>query len=101
MMLVSSSQATMAQGSPGKSLLIDASLRSLNYVPVTSFEPICLLTNNPQLLVVHGSSTFRSLADFLAAARVRPGALSLAAAGPATANHIEAETLKRAAQVNL
>jgi tripartite-type tricarboxylate transporter receptor subunit TctC len=88
----------LMQGPP---LVINAILcPSVTYNPLTSFEPICLLVNLPLVLVVNSSSAFHSLADFLAAARTRPGELTFASFGPATTNHIAEESLKRAAKVN-
>jgi tripartite-type tricarboxylate transporter receptor subunit TctC len=83
------------------SFVINAILRpSVTYNPLTSFEPICLLANLPLVLVVNSSSAFRSLADFLAVARARPGELTFASFGPGTPNHIAEESLKRAANVD-
>jgi len=85
----------------GNNFVINASVRpSLSYHPLTSFEPICLLANLPLLLVVNSSSEFHSLAEFLAAARARPGELILASFGPGTPPHIAAESLRRAAGVD-
>jgi tripartite-type tricarboxylate transporter receptor subunit TctC len=81
--------------------VVNANLRSLRYDPLTSFEPICLLTDVPSLLVVNSASPFRSLNDFLDEARARPGALSMGTVGPAGVYHVTVETLKRAAKVNL
>lgn len=84
------------------SFVINAHVRtSLPYDPLTSFAPICLLVSSPQVIVVHASSPFRTIADYLAAARARPGELSIATVGPATTQHIAAELLKRMAQVDL
>lgn len=76
-------------------------LRKLSYDPLTSFEPICKLANQPQLILVNGASPYRTLADLLDAARAKPGELTLASFGPASATHIAFEMLKRAANVNL
>ena len=85
----------------GPSLVINAILRpSVTYNPLTSFEPICLLVNLPLVLAVNSSSAFLSLADFLAAARARPGELTFASFGPGSPNHIAEESLKRAAGVD-
>ena len=85
----------------GNTFVINAILRpSVTYNPLTSFEPICLLANLPLVLVVNSSSAFHSLADFLAAARARPGELTFASFGPGTPNHIVEESLKRAAKVD-
>lgn len=82
-------------------LLIGPQVRKVNYDPLTSFEPVCYLVSSPGVIVVNGASPYRTLADLLAAARAKPGALTLASVGPATAQHLGFEKLKRAADVNL
>lgn len=82
-------------------LLIGPQVRKLSYDPLTSFEPICYLVSSPGVIVVNGASPYRTLADLIAAARVKPGDLTLASVGPATAQHIGVEMLKRAAKVDL
>jgi len=81
--------------------VINPHLRKVNYDALTSFEPICNLVRTPQLVVVNASSPYRVLGDLLNAARTNPGALTLAASGPATTVHIAFEMLKRAAGVNM
>src|SRR2546423_14371662 len=66
-----------------------------------TLEPIGMLADSPQVLVVHESAAFRSLKDLVDAARARPGELSYAAVGPATTQHIAGEMFKQAAQINL
>jgi tripartite-type tricarboxylate transporter receptor subunit TctC len=84
------------------SFVINPSLRSnLSYDPLKSFEPLCLLATSPQILVVNGASPYRTVADLVAAARSKPGELSLAANGPATTQHIAGEMFKHAAGINL
>jgi tripartite-type tricarboxylate transporter receptor subunit TctC len=77
--------------------VINAHLRKLNYDPLTSFEPVCYLVRSPQFVVVHPSSPYRTFADFLNAARAKPGEVTLASAGPASGAHVAIESLKRAA----
>jgi tripartite-type tricarboxylate transporter receptor subunit TctC len=81
--------------------VINPQMRTAGYDALTSFVPICYLARSPQLLVVNSSSPYRTLADLLDAARAKPGELSLASAGPASAPHLAFETLKRAAGVNM
>nr|HEV8011728.1 tripartite tricarboxylate transporter substrate binding protein [Bradyrhizobium sp.] len=81
--------------------LISAILRKVNYDPIASFEPICYLVTTPQLIVVNSASPYRTLADLLDAARLRPGELSIASVGPNTTQHIGIERLKRLAGANL
>jgi tripartite-type tricarboxylate transporter receptor subunit TctC len=81
--------------------VINPHLRKLSYDPLTSFEPICQLVSSPQVFVVGGASTYRSLAELLDAARARPGELTLASVGPASTQHIAFEMLKHLAGVDM
>jgi tripartite-type tricarboxylate transporter receptor subunit TctC len=81
--------------------VINSHLRQLNYDPLTSFEPICYLARSPQVVVVNAASPYHSLADFLAAARAKPGELTLGSTSVASSPHIAFETLRRAAKVNI
>ncbi|MCX7311796.1 MAG: tripartite tricarboxylate transporter substrate binding protein [Alphaproteobacteria bacterium] len=81
--------------------VINAHLRKLNYDPLTSFEPICYLVKSPQLIVVHPSSPYRTLTDFLNAARAKPGELTIASAGPASSPHIAIEAIKHASGADI
>jgi tripartite-type tricarboxylate transporter receptor subunit TctC len=80
-------------------LLISSHLRTLNFDPLTAFAPICELTQSPQILFVNSSSPYRTMGEFVAAARAKPGELTLASTGPATNSHISFENFKRAAKV--
>jgi len=73
----------------------------VNYDPLTSFEPICYLASLPQVVVVNGRSPYRTFADLLNAARAKPGALTLAAFGPASTPQIAFEMLKRAFNIDM
>ncbi len=85
----------------GNSFIINPSLRKVAYDPLASFEPICLLTRSPNVIVVNNTSPFRSLTDLLNEARAKPGNLTMAFQGPATSQHIGTEKLKRAAKINM
>ena len=82
-------------------LLINPILKKVNYDPLTSFEPICKLVRVPHFIVVNKDSPLKSFADFIAAARAKPGELTFATVGPATGPHIAFETLKRRASVDV
>jgi tripartite-type tricarboxylate transporter receptor subunit TctC len=82
-------------------LLISPQLRKLNYDPLTSFVPICMLVSIPDVVAVNSASPFRTLADLISAARAKPGGVTVASLGPATDLQIEFEQLKRAANVNM
>jgi len=82
-------------------LLIAPQVKKVNYDPLTSFEPICYLVSSPGIIVVNSASPYRTLADFLDVARAQPGKLSIASVGPATAQHLGLEMLKRVAGADI
>ena len=83
------------------SFVINANLRKVAYDPLTSFEPICLLTRSPNVVAVNGASPYRSLTDLVSDARAKPGTLTMAFQGPATSQHIGVEKLKRATSIEM
>src|SRR5260221_26237 len=76
------------------SFIIHPNFKKLTYDPLTSFEPVCLLANSPQVIVVNSASPYQTLTDLIDAARAKPGELSNASVGPASAQHIAMEQLK-------
>jgi tripartite-type tricarboxylate transporter receptor subunit TctC len=81
------------------SFIIHPNFKTLSYDPLTSFEPVCLLATSPQVVVVNSASSFRTLTDFVEAARAKPGELSNASVGPGSAQHIAMEQLKLLAKI--
>jgi tripartite-type tricarboxylate transporter receptor subunit TctC len=79
--------------------VVNPALKKQSYDPTGSFEPVCYLAATPMVLVVNSSSPYRTLADFIAAARAKPGELSFASGGPATSLHIAIEVLRRATNI--
>jgi tripartite-type tricarboxylate transporter receptor subunit TctC len=78
-------------------LLANALLRKQNYDPLNSFEPICKLGDQPSVLAVNSESPYRTLSDFIAAARTKPGQLTVATFGVS----IPLEEFKRRANVDI
>jgi tripartite-type tricarboxylate transporter receptor subunit TctC len=74
---------------------------SLPYDPVNSFDPVAVVGANDNALVVRSASPFRSVAEVLAAARARPGALTYSSAGTGTSTHMAAEYFKQMAGVDI
>jgi tripartite-type tricarboxylate transporter receptor subunit TctC len=66
----------------------------LGYDPLTSFAPITLVVQTPNVLVVHPSVPARSVRELIALAKARPGALTYASAGVGTSTHIAGELLR-------
>jgi tripartite-type tricarboxylate transporter receptor subunit TctC len=84
-----------------KESVINPHVRKVSYDPLQSFEPICRLVTSPTVYSVNSASPYRTLSDFIDAARAKPDTLSLAASGPASPFQIGFEVLKRAADVRI
>lgn len=83
-------------------LTIGAGLREKSpYDPVTDFTPVIMISDVPMLLAVPANSPYKTPADFINAARAKPGALNYATSGIGTSNHIAMELLKSAANINV
>ena len=83
------------------SFLITSFLRKLPYDPIASYEPVCALVDSPLVIAVGASSPFKTLDDLLNAAKAKPGVVSTAAIGPATAQRVAVELLKKSAGVDV
>lgn len=75
--------------------------RTINYDAVASFEPVALLTENPLVLVVPPGSPARSVAEFIALARAKPGTFNLATSGIGQSTHLAAELFASMAGIRL
>jgi tripartite-type tricarboxylate transporter receptor subunit TctC len=73
----------------------------LPYDPERDLAPVTLVVANPLVLVVHPGVQARSLGEFLALARARPGALQLGSGGNGTLSHMAAELLAREARAGI
>jgi tripartite-type tricarboxylate transporter receptor subunit TctC len=81
-------------------ILTNPHLRKVGYDALTSFTPICHLTNIRSVIAVNSASPYRTLADLINAARAKPGDVTLAST-QGSALQIAFEMLKRAASVNM
>jgi tripartite-type tricarboxylate transporter receptor subunit TctC len=82
-------------------VVINPQLRKVNYHPLESFEPVCLLVVAPLLISVQNSSPYRTLKDLLDAARAKPGSITMGSLGPGTPFDIGLAMLKNAAKVDI
>jgi tripartite-type tricarboxylate transporter receptor subunit TctC len=74
------------------SLTISSSLYSkLNYDPVKDFAPISLVATVPNVMLTNPSVEARTLQEFIALARSRPGAMNYGSGGAGTSNHLAGE----------
>jgi tripartite-type tricarboxylate transporter receptor subunit TctC len=77
-----------------------ASRKNLAYDAVTGFTPIAYLGRGPLLVTVPASSSYRSLAELLSAAKAAPGKLNYASSGYGSINQFATELLATSAGVS-
>lgn len=65
-----------------------SSYRKLGYDPATELQPIMLLGESPNLVLVPADSRYRTLKDLIADARANPGKVNYATAGPGSSVHM-------------
>jgi tripartite-type tricarboxylate transporter receptor subunit TctC len=74
---------------------------TMPFDPVRDFAPITLAVTVPNVLVVHPGLGVKSVAELIAYAKQKPGALNYATSGSGNSNHIAGELFKAMAGVNL
>jgi tripartite-type tricarboxylate transporter receptor subunit TctC len=74
---------------------------NLGYDPVADFSPVTLMCLYPNIMAVPNSSAYRSVPEFIAAAKADPGKLSYASSGIGTSLHLAGELFKRMAGVSV
>src|SRR6516162_5368005 len=80
---------------------LNAAMQLASYDLVKEFEPVSIIGLISYALVVHPSVPARSVAELVALAKARPGALNCASAGIGTVPHLACETLNKSAGVNI
>jgi tripartite-type tricarboxylate transporter receptor subunit TctC len=75
--------------------------RSLPYDPVKDFIPVVIMGVQPNVLVVSSQDGFKTVADLVAAAKAKPGALTFASAGIGSSSHMAGERLRLAAKIDV
>lgn len=71
------------------------------YDPLRDFTPVTQLAVSPLVLVVHPSLPARSLKEFIALAKKRPGEIGYATAGAGGPHHISGEWMKLATGIDI
>jgi len=78
-----------------------AMVKKLPYDSVKDFTPISIIADVPTVFVCHPSLPVKSLSEFLALARKRPGEMTYSTAGRGTVGHLAAELLMSMSKVNI
>ena len=73
----------------------------LPYDAIRDFEPIINLALTPQTLVASPSAPFKSVKEFVAAARDKPGMVNYASLGSGSTSHLTSEMFRAAAGIKI
>jgi tripartite-type tricarboxylate transporter receptor subunit TctC len=74
---------------------------TLSFDTVKDFVDIAPLAGQPNVLVVAPSTGYKTVADLIAAAKAKPGALNFGSAGTGSGTHINAEKFRLAAGIDV
>lgn len=99
----------VAKSAPdGYTVLLDASnhaqnpaLRKMPFDTLRELAPVSLLVKVPNVLVVNPSAPIKSVADLIAQAKAKPGAINYASSGNGSAQHLAGELFASMAGVQM
>ena len=100
----------VARAAPdGYTIMLDAANHAVNpslyaslpYDPARAFQPISLLVQFPNMLVVTPSFPANNVAELIAAAKAKPGTVAFASSGNGSAQHLAGELFRQKAGVEM
>ena len=90
---------TFLMGTPGTQAINQFLYPKMPYDTARDFTPVSFVVRVPNVLLVHPGVGARTIAEFIAIARARPGALSYGSPGNGSTGHLSSELFKSRAQV--
>ena len=82
-------------------LTVAATQAKLPYDPLGDFIPVAAVGEGPMLLAVSSAFTVKTPAEYIAAARAKPGDLTYGSAGVGSIGHLATELLNSAAKIRM
>jgi tripartite-type tricarboxylate transporter receptor subunit TctC len=98
--LVAKSKAdgyTLGMGQTANLAINPALYPKMPYDAQKDFVPVAVVATQPVVLVVRADAPYKTLADLVAAAKAKPGQLTLASAGNGTVGHLTGELFAKQA----
>ncbi|HTO59897.1 MAG TPA: tripartite tricarboxylate transporter substrate binding protein [Bradyrhizobium sp.] len=92
---------TLLLGQSGPISINPGIYATLSYDPEKDFAPITMTTSYPYVMVVSPALGVKTLADFVALAKRRPGELNYGTAGVGAANHLATELFDSQAGIKM
>ncbi len=90
---------TLAMGQTSNLAVNPTLYGKLSFDPLRDFTPVVLVASQPMVLIVVNESPWKTLAELVAAAKAKPGTLTMASAGNGTVGHLAGEMFARQAGV--
>lgn len=81
-------------------LTVAPHMMNVGYDPQKDLAPLTMGVSFPNVLVVHSGVGVRTLAEFIAKAKARPGTLDFASTGNGSASHLAGELLNQMAGID-
>jgi tripartite-type tricarboxylate transporter receptor subunit TctC len=78
-----------------------ATTAKLPYDPVKDYAPITMTASNPYFLVVHPAVQAKSLGEFIALVKAKPGQINFASSGTGGGAHLAAEMFRIMAKLDM
>jgi tripartite-type tricarboxylate transporter receptor subunit TctC len=92
---------TLLLGQSGPISINPAVYKNLPYDPLKDFAPITMTTSYPYIMVVSATLGVKTLQEFVALARRRPGELNYGSTGVGAANHLVTELFDSKAGIKM
>jgi tripartite-type tricarboxylate transporter receptor subunit TctC len=92
---------TLLLGTVGTQAINASLYKKLAYDPAHDFTPIGLVASGPVALVANTAAPFSTVAEFIAAAKARPGTITFGSAGNGTPGHLTGVLFSKAAGIEL
>ena len=90
---------TFLMGTPGTQAINQFLYPKMPYDTAKDFAPVSLVVRVPNVLVVHPGVGVKTLGEFIAAAKARPGGMSYGTPGNGSTGHLSTELFKGRAQI--
>ena len=90
---------TLVMGQTSNLAINPSLFKNLPYDPLKDLAPIVLVGSSPVAIAVRSDSPYKTLADLVAAAKAKPGAVSMATPGNGTVAHLSGVRIMNATGV--
>jgi tripartite-type tricarboxylate transporter receptor subunit TctC len=92
---------TLLRGQSGPISINPAIYKKLPYDPMKDFAPVTMITAYPYILMVNATLPVKTLKEFVALVKSRPGELNYGTTGVGSANHLITELFSSRAGLNM